>query len=185
MGKDFIRRTVEHDEFSTPYSMTRQLLELEEFPRSWEILEPAAGKRAISSVLSPLFPSFQEYDIQHGIDFYNETRKVDAIITNPPYGKEADKFVLKAKTICRKKFAFLLRTNYLSGQARYEAKIYKGLRRVYVFTRMADLRGELRDDGKYPTAGIVYAWMVWEIGYGGAPEIHWIDNQEFVLRKGE
>ena len=48
---------------------------------------------------------------------------------------------------------------------------------------MPDLRAPIRDDGKYPTAGIVYAWMIWEKGYSQSPAIRWIDSKNYVLKK--
>ena len=118
-------------------------------------------------------------------DFYKEDRKFRYLITNPPFGTEADKFVHKAKQVCTDKFAMLLRTNYLSGQKRYESGVYENLKSVYVFTRMSDLSSPIRKDGKYPTAGIVYAWFVFKIGYKGKPKIDWIDNQKHVLKKSD
>ena len=45
------------------------------------------------------------------------------------------------------------------------------------------LGDELREDGKYRTGMMVYAWYVWENGYGGLPTIDWIDNNDDVLSK--
>ena len=42
---------------------------------------------------------------------------------------------------------------------------------------------ELREDGKYNTGMMVYAWFVWENGYSGLPMIDWIDNNQDVLSK--
>lgn len=200
-GKAFMHRSSEHNIFSTPYSMTSQFLDLEVFDPSGSFLEPASGMGHMVEVLNERFKNVKHYDISSGKSFYDEKDKYDYVITNPPYGNESDKFVQKARQVARHKFAFLLRTNYLSGQERFESGVFEGLRRVYVFTRMADLRpvitskgkdgkiiktmNPIRSDGKYPTAGIVYAWMVWEIGYTGNPEIQWIDNQEYVLKKKE
>ena len=142
------------------------------------------------SPLAEYFRTVTYYDIAPAIgfpqgDFLSESRKFDVVITNPPYGRMTDQFVQKAKEITKLKFAFLLRTNYLSGQTRFNQGIYGGLRSVYIFTRMPDLRSKVRDDGKYTTAGIVYAWMIWEIGYTGSPQFDWIDNQQYVLKKRE
>ena len=45
------------------------------------------------------------------------------------------------------------------------------------------LGDELREDGKYRTGMMVYAWYVWENGYSGLPMIDWIDNNDDVLSK--
>lgn len=180
-GKAFIHRSANHNIFRTHYSLTEQLFEKEYFDRSCSILEPAAGYWDMVEVLRNHFDHVVAKELIHGADFYKETGKYDSIITNPPYGSETDRFVQKAKQVARNKFAFLLRTNYLSGQSRFESGIFDGLRSVYIFTRMPDLTAPIRIDGKYPTAGIVYAWFVWEIGYTGKPQFDWIDNQRFVL----
>jgi len=41
----------------------------------------------------------------------------------------------------------------------------------------------LREDGKYNTGMMVYAWFVFEKDYDGSPVIDWIDNNEDVLSK--
>ena len=45
------------------------------------------------------------------------------------------------------------------------------------------LGDELREDGKYRTGMMVYAWYVWENGYSELPMIDWIDNNDDVLSK--
>ncbi len=187
-GKAFMNRSADGNFFPTPYSMTEQLFEVETFDFSASVLEPACGHGHMVKVLKNKFKNIDYYDIESEddsfkLDFYQEKQKYDYIITNPPYGKEADKFVMKAKEVCKVKFAMLLRTNYLSGQGRFEAKVYEGLKSVHIFTRMSDLTAPIREDGKYPTAGIVYSWLIWETGYTGKPQIDWIDNQKYVLKK--
>ena len=195
MGKAFIHRSAEDNTFFTHHSLTGQFLEAHfcspHFGRPKVVLEPACGRSDITKVVNQILGSrVVQYDINHPVslmrkDFYEERDQYSFIITNPPYGKEADKFVEKAKSVCTGQFAFLLRTNYLSGQTRYKAGIYDGLKYVYIFTRMPDLQATIRKDGKYPTAGIVYAWMVWEIGYNGPKIMKHIDNQKYVLKAGE
>lgn len=186
VGKAFIHsdgsKRNDGDLYETPYSMTRALLDRESFKSKGYFLEPAAGNGAIVRVLSERFENVTAYDRE--VDFLTETDRHDYIVTNPPYS-HADEFVEKALSLQPRKFAFLLRTNFLSGQARVRAGIFDDLARIYVFSRMPDLRAPIREDGKFPTAGIVYAWFVWEPLHGGPPEIHWIDNGEFVLRKGD
>ena len=41
----------------------------------------------------------------------------------------------------------------------------------------------LREDGKYNTGMMVYAWYVWTNGYSGLPTVDWLDNNEDVLSK--
>lgn len=176
-GKAFIHRSASGDVYETPYSMTQALLSRERFPGV--VLEPAAGPGAIVRVLQANYYDVHSYDIE--TDFLTEDRRFPSIITNPPYSL-ADEFVAKAQELRPRKFAMLLRTNWLSGQARLRAGLFQGLAQVYIFSRMPDLRASIREDGKYPTAGIVYAWLVWIPGRKRPPVVRWIDNGEFVLK---
>jgi hypothetical protein len=42
---------------------------------------------------------------------------------------------------------------------------------------------KLREDGKYNTGMMVYAWYIFEKEYDGNPIIDWIDNNNDVLSK--
>jgi hypothetical protein len=181
-GKAFMHSSDRRDGdlYETPHSLTHALIVRERFPKN--ILEPAKGNGAISRVLEWNGYNVTAYDKE--TDFLKETRTFPAIITNPPYSL-ADAFVIKAQQLKTKKFAFLLRTNYLSWQARLKAGVYEGLKDIYVFDRMPDLRADIREDGEFPTGGIVYAWMVWRRGYRRSPRIHFIEIGDYVLKKGE
>lgn len=185
-GKAFAHSSPENrndgDLYETPLSMTRALLDREKFRKNGHFLEPACGGGAIVRVLAERFENINFYD--KDVDFLTEDRKFDYIITNPPYSL-ADEFVEKAKSLKPRKFAMLLRTNYLSGQKRIRAGVFSGLSHVYIFSRMPDLRAPIREDGKFPTAAIVYGWFVWDRYKIGNPVISWIDNGNFVLRKGD
>jgi hypothetical protein len=186
-GKAFGHRSakVKGDLFQTHYSLTWELLKRESFHCG--IHEPCCGKMAIVNALGNHSKATYS-DLYYGnkIQNYLEDKTIyDNIITNPPYGKMTDDIILHAKKHTKFKIAMLLRTNYLSGYLRYRKDVYKELRTVYVFTRMPDLRAPIREDGKYPTAMIVYGWFIWEKDYAGLPNLEWIDNQKYVLRKGE
>jgi hypothetical protein len=181
----------ESDFYSTPYSITKQLLEVEDFKYCKSVLEPCCGDEAIVKVLdeSKEFETIHYYDIKDGTDFLHEEKKYDCIITNPPFSL-AYEFILKAKEVCTEKFAFLLPLSYLHGEKRYQ-NIYKDdyffpLHKIYVFTRYPMLGDELREDGKYKTGMMVYAWYIWEKDFfRQAPEINWISNQEYILNKND
>ena len=193
MGKAFGNRNKIKDIplgelFQTHYSLTTQLLEREPFDSNKSMLEPCAGKNAIVNVLKKDCKRLSSFDKYYGDnlqDFLEYKGKTDYIITNPPYGKLTDATVMKAKEVCNIKFAMLLRTNYLSGTTRLNQGVFENLKTVYVFSRMPDLKQPLRADGKYKTAMIVYAWLIWKIGYKGQPSIKWIDNQKYVLNKDD
>lgn len=181
-GKNFSANNMgkrrEADFYETPYSLTEQLLEVEKLKGS--ILEPARGNGAISKVLRRCGLDCIEYDQE--TDFLKETRKCDTIITNPPYSK-AFQFILKAKKVAQRKIVFLLPLSYLHGKKRFDyiwQDIDFPLARVYIFTRYPMLGEKLREDGKYNTGMMVYAWYVWEKEYIGNPEIKWLDNNNYV-----
>ena len=81
----------------------------------------------------------------------------------------------------------LLPLNYLHGVARYN-EIYRDskfpLKAVYVFCRYGLLEDTIREDGMYKSGMMVYAWYIWDEDYlRDHPKIHWIDNNEDVLKK--
>lgn len=195
-NKAFAHRNISNkvDFFETHYSLTWQGTDIFGFDKSLLILEPAAGKGAmidalkqkgfnniISSDIQPKRKDIEKYDFLH-----DEFEPVSYIITNPP-NSFATEFVVKAKEIYTKNIAFLMRINFLSGQRRFKFNIYNELKYIYVFTRMPDMRtntvAPLREDGKYPTAMHVYAWMIWEKGFAGEPIFRQINNSMYVLRQ--
>jgi hypothetical protein len=183
------------DFYQTPYSMTEQLLENEEFDKDKFILEPACGKMAIVKILEKYFNQnkieFTDInDLYDSKDFFEEQTKYDYIITNPPFSLALE-FIQKSKEIAREKFAMLLPLSYLHGQKRYEFKIFLDpnypLIKIFVFTRYPLLTQNIRHDGKYNTGMMVYAWFIWEKRKTNIlrnlefPVIKWIDNNKYVL----
>lgn len=193
MVKDFNSRKckIKGDLLQTHYSLTWQLLEVEKFEGA--IHEPCAGYNAIVNackmkIKNKITFSDLYYGEHAGINFLlDKTEKFENIITNPPYLRDrVDDIVMKTRNRVINKSAMLLRINYLSGTARLRKSVYDGLSRIYVFTRMPNFNFPLRNDGKYPTAMIVFAWMIWDKKANNAyPEIKHIDNSKYVLRKGE
>ena len=173
------------DFYETPYSLTRKFLEVEEFDKSLSVCEPACGGGAITQVLEEYWDKDLVRSYDREVNFLWDYDEYDNIITNPPFSL-AFEFIQKAKQLARKKFAFLLPLSYLHGKKRYD-HIYSdrayGLKKVYVFTRYPMLGDKLREDGKYNTGMMVYAWFVWERGHSDQPIIEWIDNNEDVLSK--
>ena len=173
------------DFYETPYSITRHLLNVENFDYKLTICEPACGDGAIVKVLQEKTNNVVFYDIQK--NFLTETEQYDYIITNPPFSI-AYEFIQKAKIVAKKKFAFLLPLSYLHGKQRYD-RIYSDkeypLKKVYVFTRYPMLGEKLREDGKYNTGMMVYAWFIFEKNYTGPSVIDWIDNNSDVLSKND
>ena len=195
-GKNFSLNSTKrnkNDYYQTPYSMTRQLLEVENF--EGKILEPCCGAGAIVKVLRDYDKSVDYCDLNNefsltGIfknlkDFVNdEFDRYDNVITNPPYSL-AKEFILKAKQITNNKIAMLLPLNYLHGVTRYN-EIYLDrkfpLKAVYIFCRYGMLEETIRDDGTYRTGMMVYAWYIWDKSYKGEPMIRWLNNNSYVRK---
>lgn len=179
------------DFYETPYSMTRQLLELELFNYGKCVLEPACGNGAIVKVLQKYWWNndniiANDIDI-NGVDFLTYENKVPYLITNPPFSL-AFEFIQRAKEIVTDKFCLLLPLSYLHGKKRYDY-IWNDtvfpLKKVYIFTRYPLLGEALRDDGKYNTGMMVYAWYVWSRYYESQAYLDWIDNSDYILKKGD
>lgn len=89
MGKAYANRKPlkerpEADFYSTPYSLTWELLKLNEFDLSKSIYEPASGGEAISSQLKKYGFTVFEDDIRTtGKDFLQCNQHYPQIITNP------------------------------------------------------------------------------------------------------
>lgn len=190
MGKNFSTNNATgkrkaSDFYETPYSITRHLLRVEKFDYNLTVLEPACGDSAIVKILSENWhdTKITAYDIEK--NFLTETQKYDYIVTNPPFSLAFD-FIQQAKQVAKRKFAMLLPLSYLHGKKRfdeiYSDRVY-GLKSVYVFTRYPMLGEKLREDGKYNTGMMVYAWYVFENGNSEDPKIGWIDNNDDVLSK--
>lgn len=196
-GKNFSlnsNKRNKNDYYQTPYSMTRQLLEVENF--EGKILEPCCGAGAIVKVLRDYDKSVDYCDLNNefsltGIfknfkDFINDDfDRYDNVITNPPYSL-AKEFILKAKQITNNKIAMLLPLNYLHGVTRYN-EIYLDrkfpLKAVYIFCRYGMLEETIRDDGTYRTGMMVYAWYIWDKSYKlGEPIIRWLNNNCYVRK---
>ena len=192
MGKNFSANNIDgkrkaSDFYETPYSLTDQFLLNQPFINLcpvYTVLDPACGSKAIGRVLCKHGYNPVEQDISTGDDFLKYSgSKVDLIITNPPYSL-AYEFILKAKDVSNRYIAFLLPLSYLHGKARFD-NIWTDtkfpLSQVYVFTRYPLLGETLREDGKYHTGMMVYAWFVWCKQWNGEPIIRWLDNNEYVL----
>lgn len=190
VGKNFSRNNVTgtrkpSDLYETPYSVTAQFLVEKPMPRAYSILEPAAGHGAIVQVLREHgYHWITDYDlVMDGTDFLNERGTYDVVLTNPPYSL-AQQFILHAKRVARHRICLLLPVTYLHGKKRYDDIFMDRnfpLAEVYVFTRYIWLGDPLRDDGKYKTGMVAYAWYVWDVAHEGEPVIRWIDNHRHVI----
>lgn len=166
------------DFYPTPRIGTVALMTREKFEGT--IWECASGNGDMAKVIEEYYPEKviaselrNDDDVfgEKGIDFLNTHRKVDNIITNPPF-RFAKEFVLHALQCADKKVAMLLKLVFLEGIGRYEMFKNTPLKTVYVFCRRLPI---YRRGIKMKNSGLIaYAWFVWEKGYKGKPTIEWI-----------
>lgn len=177
------------DLYQTPYSMTEQLLENEHFDYTQRFLCPACGDNAIVKILKTHTANVKYSDIRFNVDFLIDDWSdsyFEYIIENPPFSL-AFEFVQRAKEVATEKFAMLLPLSYLHGQKIFEGHIFTDIKypltKVYVFTRYPLLENTVREDGKYHTGMIAYAWYIWERKTVKfiRPTIKWINNQKYVV----
>lgn len=167
------------DNYPTPDVAILALLAVEQF--NGTVWEPACG----SGNIARQFPGCIATDIRHdniykqgerGIDFLKEHRKVDHIITNPPY-RLAKQFVEHALICAEKKVAMLCKLAFLEGKARYTLFHNNPVKTVYVFSKRLPLTKE--GDIRKQSSMIPFAWFVWQKGFKGKTTIDWL------LTKGE
>lgn len=181
------REREENDFYATDPIAVEKLLKYESFNKN--IWECACGAGHISIVLERAGYNVKSTDLvyrgygQGGIDFlWMDIYEWDGdIITNPPY-KYAQEFVEKALQIIPhgNKVAMLLRLLFLEGARRRKFFEVAPPKTVYVFSsRISCIWGHtdpLRvEDFRIFRPAIAYAWFVWVKGFGGSPEIRWID----------
>lgn len=106
------------DRYETPDSVTFGLLKRIELP--YNVREPACGTGRIARCLATDGHSPHATDLQEDeVDFLEETRKSQAIVTNPPYREGlADAFIHKAHQVCDGPIWMLLNIGMLFGQSR-------------------------------------------------------------------
>lgn len=165
----------ENDFYPTPDYVTRDLLRLETFTGS--IWEPACGNGAMSKVMINAGMEVYSSDLvdrgygQPGINFLTEYRKVNNIITNPPYTL-AEEFVYHALDWATDKVALFLKLAFLEGAGRQKMFLSTPLSKVYVYSKRVSFLKN--GEGKQGSGMIAFAWFVWEHGYTGEPTVRWI-----------
>jgi hypothetical protein len=163
------------DFFPTPAWATHALVDNEKFVG--DIWECACGNGAMSRVLSETGCRVVSSDLYQrgfgdaGIDFLDNSRKSDNIITNPPYNC-AEGFVAAGLLKARRKFALLLRLAFLEGANRANTIFMRHPpNRVWVFSeRITFYPAGAEVKGSGTTA---YAWFVWDKDAGGSTDLRW------------
>ena len=163
------------DFFPTPPWATRALMEhvlkrlgRDGHCRSRTALEPACGEGHMAEVLKEYFLSVMAADIADygygtgGVDFLHPDSwtNSDWIITNPPFGDNIDKFILKALSLAGTGVAMLVRMQCLETVGRYE-RIYRDQPPTLIsfFAERCPIhKGRWEPEGDTFTA---YVWLVW------------------------
>ena len=92
-----------NDKIYTPPKVVDMMIDFCDYQPGQLVLEPARGKGAIYDKLSEP----KDYcEIEDGKDFFDYDKKVDIVLTNPPYSL-IDKFLAHTYTLCDK-FCFII-----------------------------------------------------------------------------
>ena len=111
------------DFYETPRDAILKLIENESFDGG--ISEPACGKGAISRVMIEKGYRVNSSDLfsygygKPGVDFLVSKKKVDNLITNPPFNLALE-FTKQATSLTMRKVALLMRIQFLEGKERGE-----------------------------------------------------------------
>jgi hypothetical protein len=167
--------SIDHDLVETPRVAVEALLSVEKFQGN--ILEPCAGKGAISNILEEYGYEVVSRDlidrgikkIETGKSYFQSNEIFDNVVTNPPY-KFANQFCYHAIQHSRYKVAFLLRVNFLETVSRREwlfdnKDLPTCFERLYVFSERVPF-GEAQM--------VLYCWFLWNKNFQGTPTIHWL-----------
>lgn len=163
------------DFFPTPAWATHALVENERFDGA--IWECACGDGAMAKVLEQAGYKVRATDLyprghgETGIDFLGSTRKVDNIVTNPPYNA-AEAFVAQGLKLARRKFALLLRLAFLEGANRANTIFLKSPpSRVWIFSERITFY--MKDAERAGSGTTAYAWFVWDKAAEGPTQLRW------------
>ena len=164
------------DFYATPLESIYAFLDNYELPKDADILEPSAGNGNIIKALrdkgynnniTAIELRYEEKESLTGIadnvvidDFLkmNHTGKYDVVIGNPPFSK-AQEFIDKSLELLTEKgkLIFLLRTNFLESQKRYEWWQSRVPNDLYVLSKRPSFTGKGTD-------ATSYSWYIWDKG---------------------
>jgi DNA-binding Lrp family transcriptional regulator len=155
----------------TPPKDVHELLKLESFRGS--IWDPACGKGEMAAILKKKFgrQRVRATDIASGVDFLKSDLRADAIISHPP-PRLSKEFVAAAQRQANKKVALWLELCFLE-EARRAGECGMGLKNVYI-PNQDEASKKIFPTEKYIPEMLSMAWFVWEKGYEGADQLHWL-----------
>ena len=153
------------DLYETPPEAVHMLLDNIEMPRG-AVLEPSAGRGAISNMMRSLCYDVVAYDLndwgdaaEHGVDFLleSDTRACKNVVMNPPY-KDADKHVRHALMIVPEGgvVCVLLRLTWMAAKKR--ADLLPHIEKIIICGRLKMLPPNAPDAGHSGT--VDFAWFI-------------------------
>jgi hypothetical protein len=163
----------ERDLYETPAWVTEALLPHVSIFAGDEVWEPACGSGKMVAVLKKHGLNVWESDIETGADFLtvpmSPDRRVNAIITNPPY-ELATEFIDRALGHMRHSegtVAMLLRTDFdhAKTRARLFADCAEFAKKVVLTKRIK----WFEDSKGQPSFN--HAWFIWDYTHRGAPTL--------------
>jgi len=160
------------DNYPTPDIAVLSLLKYENFKGT--VWEPACGSGNIAKHFKNCIATDIRKNNIYGetnIDFLKEFRKVNNIITNPPYSL-AQKFAEHSLECATDKVVLLCKLAFLEGKQRYFLFKKHPIKTVYVFSKRLPLTKE--NDIRKQSSMIPFAWFVWEVGSKQDTTIKWI-----------
>lgn len=175
------------DGYHTPRIAVEELLKREKFTgRSWEC---ANGFSRITRVLREnghrvlTSDIYRWHDTTMVVKDFADFRRPPKpfrgqtfdIITNPPF-VHAAMFAEKAMELLPTggKLALILRLQFLEGKKRKAFFEQYPPKRIYVFSYRLPRMHRFLWKGAKGGSTLAFAWFVWQKGYRGRPEIHWI-----------
>lgn len=150
----------EQDFYPTPKYVTEALLNHHHF--TGKIWEPACGDGRMAEVLKSHYPDVECSDLidrgygQIDVDFLSSDKKVDNIITNPPFNL-AYEFIVQGLKLSDKCLALLLPIRYLTGKKRAKLYYKNPPAKIIVIPNKVDFLG-------FGSPAMEFAWFVWEKG---------------------
>ena len=158
-----------NDFYPTPENATQSLLDKQKF--DGEIWECACGDGSMSKVLINNGYNVCSSDLidrgygEVGINFLDSNKKVDNIITNPPFNLSTE-FTIKALNLANNKVAMLNKLSFLEGiKRKNQVFTLNKLKKVWVFSQRVKFGGN---------GLMAFAWFIFDVNYNGKPQIDWI-----------
>lgn len=164
------------DFYPTPSWASHVLVDNEIF--HGDIWECACGDGSMAEVLKKTGSRVMASDLydrgygEIGVDFRTQDRRVDNIVTNPPF-HSAEEFVHAGLRQSTGKLALLLRLAFLESAVRQKTIFRRNPpSTVWIFSERITFypSGAVRK-GSGTTA---YAWFVWDRSYSGPTQLKWL-----------